>query len=64
MDMISESYFTTIVWESSLNYYSKLHFIIHLHDFGNLTTFSPLGVKYLVEVKKYQNDHYKMGEFF
>jgi len=30
MDMIYGSYFTTILWNSLLNYYSKLHFIIHL----------------------------------
>jgi len=28
MDMIYESYFTTNVWESSLNYYSQCHFTI------------------------------------
>jgi len=36
MDMIHGSYFTTIVWESSLNHSSKLGFIRHLYNFGIL----------------------------
>jgi len=36
MNLISGSYFTTIDWDSLLNYNSKLHFIIHFYNFKNL----------------------------
>jgi len=36
IDMIYGSYFTNIVWDSSLNSYSKLHFTINIYNFGNL----------------------------
>jgi len=36
VDMIYGSYFATIIWKLSLNYYFKLRFIIHLHNFGNM----------------------------
>jgi len=32
MDMIYGSYFATIIWDPLLNYYCKLYFIIHLHN--------------------------------
>jgi len=44
MDEIYRSYFTIIVLKSSLNYQSKLYFLIHLQNFGN--------VDYLMEFKE------------
>jgi len=35
MNMIYGSSFTIVVWDSSLNYYSKLNFTMHLYNFQN-----------------------------
>jgi len=36
MDMIYESYSTTIIRDSSINYYSKLHYIVSLYYLWNV----------------------------